>query len=78
MGWLPGNKGFGQNYNAQLAVEQSSLLIVGYSLSNHPNDQHEVAPTLDAVAPGLGTPAAVALDAGYFSAANVDACAAAR
>jgi transposase len=65
------NKGFGQNYNAQLAVEQHSLVIVGYSLSNHPNDQAEIAPTV-AVIPGLlGKPKAAALDNGYFSAANV-------
>lgn len=65
------NKGFGQNYNAQLAVEQSSLLIVGYSLSNHPNDQAEIGPTLASIAQELGPVAAVALDNGYFSAANV-------
>jgi transposase len=65
------NKGFGQNYNAQLAVEQSSLLIVGYSLSNHPNDQAEIGPTLASIPKELGPVAAVALDNGYFSAANV-------
>ncbi len=30
--------GFEQDYNAQVAVDQGSLLIVGYALSNHPND----------------------------------------
>jgi transposase len=65
------NKGFGQNYNAQLAVEQHSLLIVGYSLSNHPNDQAEIGPTLAAIPPHLGKPLAAALDNGYFSATNV-------
>ncbi len=65
------NKGFGQNYNAQLAVEQGSLLIVGYSLSNHPNDQAEIGPTLAAIPTHLGKPYAAALDNGYFSAANV-------
>jgi hypothetical protein len=30
--------GFEQDYNAQVAVDQKSLLIVGYALSNHPND----------------------------------------
>ncbi len=65
------NKGFGQNYNAQLAVEQKSFLIVGYSLSNHPNDQAEIGPTLASVPKELGAVEAVALDNGYFSAANV-------
>jgi transposase len=65
------NKGFGQNYNAQLAVEQRSLLIVGYSLSAHPNDQAEIGPTLESIPAELGKPLGAALDNGYFSAANV-------
>jgi transposase len=66
--------GFDQHYNAQLAVEQASLLVVGTSLSNHPNDQQEVESTLDAIPPALGTPPAAALDAGFFSADNIRAC----
>ena len=31
--------GFDQDYNAQIAVDQGTNLIVGFSLSNHPNDQ---------------------------------------
>jgi hypothetical protein len=64
-------EGFEQDYNAQIAVDQASLLIVGMSLSNHPTDQQEVEPTLDAIPPNLGTPEAAALDTGYFSAANI-------
>jgi transposase len=64
-------EGFEQDYNAQIAVDQASLLVVGESLSNHPNDQQEVEPTLDAIPPALGTPEAAALDAGYFSEANI-------
>src|SRR5713226_4827773 len=30
--------GFEQDYNAQVAVDQKSLLVVGWALSNHPND----------------------------------------
>ncbi len=70
--YQPGTDSFEQDYNAQIAVDQDSLLIVGESLSNHPTDQHEAEPTLDAIPPDLGTPAAAALDAGYFSAANID------
>jgi transposase len=64
-------EGFEQDYNAQIALDQASLLIVGVSLSNHPTDQHQVEPTLDAMAADLGTPKAAALDAGYFSEANI-------
>ncbi len=70
----PTNAGMDQHYNGQVAVEQESLLIVGYALSNHPNDQHEVEPTLESIPPRMGTPTAAALDTGYFSAANIAAC----
>lgn len=65
------NQGFDQDYNAQVAVEQASFLIVGESLSNHPNDQEEALPTVDALPAPLGRPAAAALDNGYFSADNI-------
>ena len=65
------NAGFDQHYNAQAAVEQDSFLIVANGLSNHPNDQAEALPTLDALAPELGQPLAAALDNGFFSAANI-------
>jgi transposase len=65
--------GFDQHYNAQIAVDQDALLIVGYSLSNHANDCGEVAPTLATLAPELGAPAAAALDTGYFSEPNLAA-----
>jgi len=67
-------EGFEQDYNAQIAVDQESLLIVGESLSNHPTDQREVEPTLDAIPPQIGPPAAGALDNGYFSESNIAAC----
>ena len=68
------NKGFDQHYNAQIAVDQESFLIVANSLSNHPNDYAEMEPTLDAIPAELGTPRAVAMDNGYFSQANVTKC----
>jgi len=68
------SEGFEQDYNAQVAVDQASLLIVGESLSNHPTDQHEVEPTLDAIPLEIGPPDAGALDNGYFSEANSAAC----
>ncbi len=65
--------GFEQAYNAQVAVDQDSLLIVAYSLSNHPNDKAEAEPTLEALPPALGTPAAAALDNGFWSEKNLAA-----
>ncbi len=67
------NDGFDQHYNAQAAVAQDSFLIVANTLSNHPNDQAEAIPTLDAIPAALGKPQASALDNGYFSATNIAA-----
>ncbi len=65
------NAGFDQHYNVQAAVEQDTLLIVGNTLSNHPNDQAEALPTVDAIPAEIGKPKASALDNGYFSPRNV-------
>jgi len=67
------NEGVDQHYNVQVATDQASLLIVAHALSNHPNDKQEAIPTLDALSPKVGKPAAAALDNGYFSEANVKA-----
>jgi transposase len=71
----PTDAGFEQDYNAQVAVDQQTLLIVGWALSNHPNDSQEAEPTLEAIPSAIGTPAAAALDAGYFGPATLVACA---
>jgi transposase len=68
------NAGYDQHYNVQVATDQDSLMIVAHSLSNHPNDQQEAAPTLDNLSPQVGKPSAAALDNGYFSEANITAC----
>jgi transposase len=68
--------GFEQAYNAQVAVDQDHLFIVACSLSNHPNDKAEAEPTLAALPAELGTPAAAALDNGFFSDKNIAALAA--
>ena len=67
------NQGFDQDYNAQVAVDQESYLIVGQSLSNHPADQAEAVPTVDSIPAELGQPAAAALDTGFFSTTNIAA-----
>src|SRR5436190_8426906 len=69
----PTDAGFEQDYNAQVAVDQQSLLIVGWSLSHHPNDSQEAEPTLAAIAVAMCTPDAAALDAGYFGPATLQA-----
>jgi hypothetical protein len=63
--------GFDQHYNAQVAVDQDSLLIVANTLSNHPIDLAEAIPTLQAIPPAVGKPAAGALDCGFFSPATI-------
>src|SRR5918998_4211169 len=65
------DKGFNQHYTAQVAVDQACLLIVGTSRSNHPTDQAEIVPTVEAIPAALGVPEGAALDMGYFSAANI-------
>ncbi len=71
----PTDQGFDQDDNVHIAVEQESLLIVGTSLSTHPNDTHEAEPTLAAIPPEVGTPDAAALDHGYGGPATLAACA---
>lgn len=68
------NDGFDQHYNAQVAADQESRLIIATGLSNHPNDKQEAIPTLDAIDPQLGKPKAAAMDNGYFSEANIQDC----
>jgi transposase len=68
------NEGVDQHYNVQVATDQESLLIVAHALSNHPNDKKEALPTLEAISTKIGNPAAVAMDNGYFSEANIVAC----
>lgn len=68
------NDGVDQHYNVQVANDQESLLIVANALSNHPNDKREALPTLDAIPAEIREPEAVAMDNGYFSAANITGC----
>src|SRR5260370_496376 len=41
--------GFNQQFNVQAAIDQASRLILGQSLSNHPNDKAEAEPTLASI-----------------------------
>ena len=72
--------GFEQCYNAQAAVAAGSMLVVAYDVVQSPNDKQQVEPMLDKIAAlpqDLGQTDTLLADSGYFSATNVDACAAA-
>ena len=72
--------GFEQCYNAQAAVAAGSLLVVAADVTQAPNDKQQIEPMLDALAQlpdALGQADTLLADSGYFSAGNVDACAAA-
>ena len=71
----PTDAAFEQDYNAQIAVDQESLLIVASALSNHPNDSQEAEPTLAALPSAIGMPKAAAFGAGYCGPATLVACA---
>jgi transposase len=72
--------GFEQCYNGQAVVAAGSLLVVAAAVVQAANDKHQLQPMLNklAVLPGaLGNVETLLADNGYFSAANVTACAAA-
>src|SRR5271169_3244917 len=72
--------GFEQCYNAQAVVTADSLLVVVADVVQAANDKQQLEPMLGKLAAlpaDLGAPQTVLGDNGYFSAANVAACAAA-
>ncbi len=63
---------FEQSYNAQIAVDSESQIIVACSLTQEVNDKQQLVPMLTAVKENLGQlPEKATADAGYFSAAAV-------
>jgi hypothetical protein len=69
--------GFEQSYNAQAVVATGSLLVVAADVVQAPNDKQQLEPMLDkieALPERLGAVETLLADAGYFSAANVEAC----
>jgi len=73
--------GFEQCYNAQAVVAAGSLLVVATAVTQAANDKRQLQPMLDKVTElpdELGEVEAMLADSGYFSAANVTACAAAK
>src|SRR6266853_3272414 len=72
--------GFEQCYNAQAVVAADSLLVVAAEVVQATNDKQQLQPMLNKIAAlpdTLGEVKTLLADNGYFSAANVTACAAA-
>ena len=72
--------GFEQCYNAQAVVAEGSMLVVAADVVQAANDKQQLQPMLNKVAAlpdALGKANTLLADNGYFSAANVAACAAA-
>ena len=67
------NKGsFVQGYNAQIAVDSASQVIVAAEVTQETNDKKQLLPMIAPIATNLEQkPEKVSADAGYFSAANV-------
>lgn len=69
--------GFDQCYNAQAVVAAGSLLVVVADVTQAPNDKQQLEPMLErvrALPAALGEVGMLLADAGYFGAANVEAC----
>ncbi len=76
---VPGG-GFEQCYNAQAVVAAGSLLVLAADVVQAPNDKQQLQPMLEQVSAlpeTLGKVRVLLADNGYFSEANVEACAAA-
>jgi transposase len=73
--------GFEQAYNAQAAVATGSLLVLATDVVQAANDKEQMAPALAGLGrlpETLGRTETLLADGGYFSEANVGACAAAK
>ena len=73
--------GFEQAYNAQAAVDASTMLVVATGLTQAPNDREQVVPmlaTLKTLPQTLGTVERIIADTGYSSEKNIKASEAAH
>jgi transposase len=70
---MKGPDGFVQAYNAQIAVEATSQLIVGHLVTQAANDKQQLVPMLETVVAQAGeAPDDVLADSGYCSDANLE------
>lgn len=70
--------GFEQAYNVQAAVAAGSMLVVAQDVVQAPNDKRQIEPMLaklEQLPEELGSAATLLADNGYYSEANVEACA---
>ena len=76
---LKGADGFVQGYNAQIAVESETQLIVGQTITQAANDKQQLLPMIDHVEQQAGQrPEEVVADNGYASEENLEAAEAAQ
>jgi len=69
--------GFEQAYNAQAAVDASTMLVVAVRVAQAPNDKEQVQPMLELLAAQsavLGMPEHLIADTGFCSEKNILAC----
>src|ERR1700687_5852858 len=72
---MPSPDGFIQGYNAQVAVDCESMLILAGDVSQRPTDRRLLKPMLQELNRlPIGAPDALLADAGYFSELNVELC----
>jgi DDE family transposase len=74
-------KGYEQSYNAQAAVDTESMLVVATNIAQVATDKQQLEPMLEALADlpdELGRVKRLLGDNGFFSAANVESCVAAK
>ena len=74
---MPTKGDFEQAYNAQAAVDTTSMLVIAEHVSQNTNDKQELKPVLDSIdtlPKELGTVDALLADSGYFSETNVENC----
>jgi len=72
---LKGSDGWIQGYKAQAAVAGDNQVIVAIGVSNQPSDAVHLLPMLERIQANTGQlPDALIADAGYCSAANLEAC----
>ena len=70
------DKAFVQGYNAQVAVDADSQIILAATVTHQAADSPHLLPVLDQVRANTGrTPRGVLADAGYWSEGNLDGCA---
>jgi transposase len=74
---MPTKGDFEQAYNAQVAVDTTSMLVIAEHVSQNTNDKLELKPALDSIdtlPKDLGSVDTLLADSGYFSETNVESC----